>query len=259
MTDSRIKISPNAFTLLEMMVSLAVLVILITLAVQVGDAVFSEIDTQQRGFDTVSESQALFDRMATDLSSRIADTNIPAVMASANSSLAFASDVRGPASSALDHRYSVVTYCISGNTVTRGLKNILLSSAQPLQDSIDAVNGVVSADINDVMATNVVGFSICYLMKDGTITNSLPPNTPFGGTTTNTPSAVIVTVALLDTKTALMLSSRGIVYPSLSPSGPSTSLPLESWLATLNTSWVMGPLVAARDKVRFYQKTLRTE
>lgn len=259
MKDSLYKLNPNAFTLLEMIVSLAVLVILMTLALQVGGAVFSEIDTQQRGFDTVSESRALFDRMATDLSARIADTNIPVEVASSNSSLTFASDVRGPGSSATDHRYSVVSYCLSGNTVTRGLEDILFSSVQPIQDSIDAVNGVTPADTNDVMATNVVGFSLCYLMKDGSITNSLPPSTSLGGIATNSPSAVIVTVALLDAKTALMLSSSGITCPGLSESAPASTLPLESWLVTLNTTWVKGPLATARGKVRFYQQTLRTE
>ncbi|HEY0256303.1 MAG TPA: prepilin-type N-terminal cleavage/methylation domain-containing protein [Candidatus Methylacidiphilales bacterium] len=246
----------DAFTLVELMVSVAVFTLMIGMLSGMVSMTATAIHLNHEEMDAADNSRKILDALATDLDYR-SDANGVSVLVSQdtnqNTTLAFLTQSRGP-SDVPGTRYMAISYQLNGHNLTRSATPITWGTAQlGAATAATTTSGTAS-----VLASTGLRFQAVLLLDNGT-TLPLPASAPATEqsweTTTvngetlptgfynlvlstspadpNNPrvSGIIVAVATLDGQ-SIKLGNAGQMGTSFSsPTGTQTAV--DAWQANL--------------------------
>ncbi len=281
----------RAFTLVEMLVAIAILGILCTILMQILSSVTGVTIGCTKHFDADTQARLVLDRVSYDVAQMIqradVDYDFPAAAsANGNNEMYFFSQSSGyypstavnpPApttastTSALDPRSSVslVGYRINPatNQMERLSKGLVWSgvtganSAVYLPQTIVGTWPTLSADTNfQVISEDVFRLQIQFLIQNATTPAqvSSTPNLegiPAGTTGYFNPKevmAIVVSLAVLDSTSQKIVPSGGLgIAASKLPSALGAALPMSSWETNI---FNLGLPSEAAGQVRFYQR-----
>jgi len=294
-----------AFTLVEVIVSMAVFTLLIVLVAQLTNSASLTITGSRKHMDADSQAQAIFDRMAADIGHMVKRSDVdcivkgfyadaptdPATMPG-NDSIFFFSEVPGYYSPSVSgsnrSSFTLVGYRASiSSTPAYALER--LSSAlswEPLAgtESITfltyapgqttPINGSsigsrwstvgtrannytdgVSADYQAI-GDQVFRYEYCYLLKDGTFSNTpfIAPHTSAQGL--QDVSAIVVAIAILDNSSRKITANLSQLSAALPDANPPT-LMAEAWKNAINNAnfaSTAGIPQSAAGQIRIYQR-----
>jgi hypothetical protein len=275
--------SGDAFTIVELLVSAAVLVILLLLIGRLFSSASVVTASGNKRMDAEAQLRPLFERMAVDFSQMLKRSDVgyylksPAITQTGNDQAAFYSAVAGYyPSSGSQSPISVVGYRInstSGSTsfnkferMSKGLVWNGVSSADtpvvflPLTISATwpaATNGNSDPDY-ELIAPYVFRFEYYYLLKNGDLSDT-PWDSSAGHTSTSgmqDVAAISACVATMDPKSRILISDSQLTIligrlPDFSPSMAPGGL-LSLWQSALDgTTDMPRPAVSA---VRVYER-----
>jgi prepilin-type N-terminal cleavage/methylation domain-containing protein len=227
------------FTLIEVLVAMAVLGLLILMIGQMVEWLGQAISSNTKRLDAASQARLVFDRMGMDLNSRPQRSDLGIAFTKAGSSMtsdsiAFYSTVSSYNGA---RALSLVSYriqqTISGRLfqLERGTSgtdwtgnNQIFFQTPPTSPSLPSEGNY------DVLAPGVFRLAYRFLLKTGTLSNSLP------NSDMTQASAVVVALAILDDKSRLLLGNPAKQLQQLAQAltdGSATSEPISAWNATL--------------------------
>jgi len=235
---ARLSLRPgcHAFTLVELLISMGVLVLLVLLFTQLLNSAASIITLGHKQMDTDSQARQLLDRMSIDFAQLVkrsdvdffakgtlAPNSVGGTMAG-NDRIAFYSAVPGyyPPSIGYESPLSLVAYRInsdstssSNNRLERMGKGLLWNAAtsspppivfMPLTISATwaaATSSSASDPDYEVTGPQVFRFEYCYLLTSGSLSITPPPN--ISGI-----AAFVVDIATIDPQSKVLLTNTQI-------------------------------------------------
>lgn len=273
----------SAFTLVELLVSMAVLGLLLMLFVQLINSTSDVVTADGKRMDADSQARLLFDRMAIDFGKIVKHPDVDYEFSKdgGNDQMAFYSEAAGyappgAASTAQPSGVSLVGYRINDDHQLERLGKSLINSDaansmifNPEPGSLNAAWPGISngSDANyQVVADQVYRLEFNFLLKpytdsSGNVNPSILSTTPWDTRQSHTEAnglsdviAVVVAVAILDN------TSRAIVEPaqydrmvSALPDALGDTPILETWNGSnyLASSGIPGPAAA---NIRIYQR-----
>jgi type II secretory pathway component PulJ len=262
-----------AFTLSELLVTMAILVSLILLIVKLVGSATEVVALGQKHIDADSQARAVLDRMGVDLSALIQRGDVDYYFAkqTGNDQCAFYSETAGyyPADatgSTPKSSVSVVGYRILNNQLERLNKalvwNGVPSTGSPmafLPQTLTATWTDISGNGADpdyqVLGDQIYRFEFCFLMRDGTLSDQpwLLPNTTFAGL--EDINNIVVAIAVLDNKSRVISADLAAAADKLQDV-TGTNIPTtpgELWQQNIR-SGDLGLPRAAASQVRIYQR-----
>jgi prepilin-type N-terminal cleavage/methylation domain-containing protein len=153
---------PPAFTLIEVLVSVAVLAIILVMVLQVVNGLLQSTRTQTQKIDSSAAARRVLDVMSTDLQSAVVGENsaILAPIVSTNTLLAFLTTRRGPAGTP-NPRFLAVRYALTNNEVFRSYGAVNSSQTNLIDANLATVTpneplakGILAIQIRAVTETN---------------------------------------------------------------------------------------------------------
>ena len=273
----------GGFTLVELLVSIAVLVVLILFVSRLFSSATMIITSANKRMDADAQLRPLFDRMAVDFSQMLKRSDLDYYAKSlansepGNDQIAFYSAVAGYyPSSGSQSPFSIVSYRINstlGSTtfmklerMAKGLVwNGVSASDSPVVFLPLTIGGAWPAATNgnsdsdyELIAPSVFRFEYFYLLKSGVLSNN-PWETSAGHASVagmQDVAAICICIAILDPKSRVLLSNSQLTtlverLPDFSSSmGPGDLL--NEWQTSLDgTRDVPRPAVSS---VRLYQR-----
>jgi prepilin-type N-terminal cleavage/methylation domain-containing protein len=263
------------FTLVELLVALAVLSILVTILAQVIALTSQAIDINTRKLDAAGEARLFFDRLGADMAAMPQRTDLGMTLYKANGNDTIQLYTTTPgygAAPTSGRQISWVTYSIGlppsgtgpnclireadGMDWTPGNGTTAVSFLQPPSFTpLAAPTAAITAN-SDVLANGIFRLEFCYLLtttgKSGTFTNALGPTDQY--------SAIVVAVAVLDHKSLGLLTSSQVNnnLPALFADAAASSDLLSTWSAAMAVPGFGGgsgipPKVI--QEIRIYQRT----
>lgn len=269
----------GAFTLVELLVSVAVLAIIVLFVSRMVDSAATITTTGNKRMDSDSQARPVLDRMAADFAQMVKRTDVDCYVKSSlnaepgNDVIAFFSTVDGyyPTPS-FNSPISLVAYRINSdntsapyNKMERMGKGLLWNSALPSPASLRfgvgtisntpdwsaAISSSVADSDYELIGPHVFRFEYFYVLKTGQISSSPGPNS------FQDVSAITVSLATIDPKSRVLLTDNQITtlpgrLKDFDPSQPFADL-ATSWQSTLDGITDMPrPAIAG---VRVYQRT----
>jgi prepilin-type N-terminal cleavage/methylation domain-containing protein len=259
---------PQAFTLVELLVSLAVLSILVAILAQVVTLTSQAIDINSRKLDATGQARLFFDRLGADLAARPQRTDLGMILSNANGNdtIQFYTAANGYGAAASRRQISFVSYGIGAPPSGTGPDCLIRESDGT--DWTPAGTTAVSflappsftpmalkpANSNsDVLANGIFRMEFCYLLKNGanagTFTIALKPGEQY--------SAIVVGVAALDHKSLNLLTNKEVTtlagYFHDTQDG---STPLSDWTTAMAANG-FGPGIPRRviQDIHLFQRT----
>jgi Tfp pilus assembly protein PilE len=252
--------SNDAFTIVELLVSIAVLVVLVLLVSQLFSYAASITTSGNKRMTAEAQLRPLFDRMAVDFSQMIKRPDIdyylksPSSVQSGNDQLAFYSTVSGyyPASgsqspiSLVAYRINSTSSSTSFNKLERMSKGLVWNGVSTTDTPVvflpftiattwpAATNGNVDSDY-EMVAPYVFRFEYYYLLKNGSFSVT-PWDTSSGHTTVSgmqDVAAISVAIAAIDPKSRVLISDSQLTTLATRLSDFSASMTQ----GTLLTQW----------------------
>jgi prepilin-type N-terminal cleavage/methylation domain-containing protein len=252
--------SRRAFTLVEMLVAIAVLILLVAMLGQVVELTSRAITLSSRTLEAAGEARVIFDRLGADLAARPKRTDLPMLFtkATGNDSFEFYSQVGGyNATGQVARQISLVGYRIQETTTPffqfeRGATGMGWlgsgNSSLLFQPQALAPTSINESDY-DVLADSVFRLEFCYLLNTGALSNSA--NSDYSNVV-----AIVVAVGALDTPNRLLLSNTQI--ESLSSQLPDVAEgqdPISGWNAAMKqAAFGAGIPAQAIQNVRIFQR-----
>jgi type II secretory pathway pseudopilin PulG len=197
--------SAGAFTLLETLVAMAVLVILAALVLRITDSMVGILRIERNRLDSLNEGRNALDRFAWDWGQRIKRKDLPfaAEKRAGNDALGFYSMVSGDVGS---RSLSWVAFSVGDadghSSLLRAAKGagwdgLTFSATQAVTPSLQ------DGDF-DVLSDAVFRVEYTFRKKDGTVTNGPlnPWDEGFGG--------VVMTVAVLDSRSRQFVTPEAV-------------------------------------------------
>lgn len=229
--------SNDGFTIVELLVSVAVLVVLILLVGRLFSSAATITSAGNKRMDANAQLRPLYDRLAVDFSQMIKRTDVDYYLKSSsnvqtgNDQLAFYSAVAGYyPSNGFQSPISLVGYRINSISASRSFNKLERMSKGLVWNGVSttdtpvvflpltiastwpvATNGSFDSDY-ELIAPNVFRFEYYYLLKNGSFSIT-PWDTTSGHTTVSgmqDVAAVSVCVALVDPKSRVLLSDAQI-------------------------------------------------
>ncbi len=254
----------QAFTLVELLVAMAVLSILIVLMGQMLALTSQGIAINSKKLDAAEQARLVFDRLGMDLAARPQRTDLGMVLtkATGNDSLEFYGSVDGYAGG---RQVTAVGYRIQQTAAGRiyqlergavGTDWGPVAGSNPFVQFLpNTLAAPAASDPNyEVLSSEIFRLEYCYLLNTGLFSNS-----PQGSNATDYShvQALVVAVAVLDTRSRSVLTSTQI--GSLSQDLLDTKEgddPLFDWntVMTQNT-FATGLPTQAVQNIRLYQRT----
>jgi len=248
----------NAFTILELLVSIAVLVVLVLLVSRLFSSAAAVTTSGNKRMDANAQLRPLFDRMAVDFSQMIKRADVdyylksPSNVQNGNDQLAFYSAVSGyyPSTgsqspiSVVGYRINSTSTSTSFNKLERMSKGLVWNGVSTTDTPVvflpltitgtwpTATNGNADSDY-ELLAPYVFRFEYYYLLKNGSF--SVTPwdasvgHTSFSGM--QDVAAVSVAIAAIDPKSRVLVSDLQLTT-------------LAGRLGDFSTSMMPGELVA---------------
>lgn len=250
----------RAFTILELLVAMAVLAMILVLMVQVVDGIMRSTKTQSQQMDSVAAARRTLDTMLTDIQSGVIGENSAILAPTGASTNLFALlTTRRGMSGAVDHRFLAVTYSTNpSNQIIRSYGSVNFSQVNLLAA---ATNATASSPLaSGVLAVQIRAFadgSNAYPITNSAtanwatnVYNGLPVPTgyqalltrspTFSGSLTNKVRAVEIWIAAVDDQN----------YQLLGPDGLATLRPLlandpSTWRAAIDAANIPNPTKSA--------------
>ena len=298
----------SGFTILELLVAMAVLALLVAMVAQITDSASATVTGSRKHMDADSQARAIFDRMATDIgkmvkrrdmdcivkgSSNDAPNNPPTMPG--NDAMFLFSEAPGYSSTLTPTQKSPVTlvgYRVNETATASAPAYVLerLASSIPWEagaggngvafltrasaasapvpgstiatgwgNSVGTIgNNYTNGSSTDYQAIGegVFRFEYCYLLKDGTFSNTpfIAPHTAAQGM--QDVSAIVVAIAILDSNSRKIAPDLGKLSQALPDATPPT-LMAEAWknaIAIPNFASSVGIPQLAAGQVRVYQR-----
>jgi len=270
---------PGAFTLVEVLVALAVLSLLVLLVGQLMVNANSTITASRKRIDALGQARAVFDRMTMDFAGRLRREDVDASFEKhpGDDSMAFYSATRGlyPSQSATaDTRVlSVVGYRVSRDSkgrprLERGARGLswsdmvftpVLSGVQKQRfttpNSLPAIDVGSGPGNYQVLSDSVVRMEISYLLK-ADATHSSPRLAAGLPADVRDISAVVVTIAVLDEQSRKLVGDYDLLQGAF-PDAEDGVDPLAVWSGLVNSidfARKAGIPLPAAQSVRLYQR-----
>ncbi|XHR31109.1 MAG: prepilin-type N-terminal cleavage/methylation domain-containing protein [Chthoniobacteraceae bacterium] len=242
----------QAFSLLEMLVACAVLLVLVGLVSQIISMTSSSISASKRKLESVGETRMVLDRIGVDLAARLRRTDVPSALtkASGNDSLAFYGEVDSYDGT---RRISFVSYRI--NTTTYQLERAVIATnwtgTSAFNFSSAAALPTVSDSDYDVLGPGILRLEICFLKTDGSLSNKQPK------ADLSDVAGIVVAVAALDPSSRKILSSAQLKTLSEALTDPGEGqMPAAAWQTNLNKGdFAAGVPRQTAYSVRFFQRS----
>lgn len=268
--------SCHAFTLAELLVSIAVLILLVLLTSRMVDSAATISTLGNKRMDADSQARPILDRMGVDVAQMIRRSDLDCYAKSNvdlqtnNDRIAFFCNARGyyPSSGA-QSPVSLVAYRINSdpsssafNRLQRMSKGLVWNGVSTLNKPILFGLGAIPTywpaatdnsafDIDyELFGPQVFRFEYFYLLKSGLISNSP------GAAAMQDVTAVSVAIAVIDQKSRLLLTNSQVTtlasrLKDFDPAQPMDDL-MTSWRAVLDSTGDL-PRVAING-VRLYQR-----
>ncbi|HSI83824.1 MAG TPA: prepilin-type N-terminal cleavage/methylation domain-containing protein [Candidatus Methylacidiphilales bacterium] len=226
----------SAFSLVEVLVSMAVVALLLVLLLQTLESTTRVTRISNQRMDAVQQARIIMDSFHTDFANIVTKNGLTAFVsadANGNSRLAFIARGRGPNVSGSDEsRFLAVSYELDGHTLKRKVSPVAWNSLDLVGAAIQ--NAVSSTDVAE-LAAGVLRFEIVAVLDDGTITAL----SQAGAWKTNSLNGV----AIAGLYSALVLDSPKNVrhVQSLHIAVATVGVPLLSQTGTSTLSTLLGP------------------
>jgi len=276
----------NGFTLVELLVSIAILMLVLVMVGQIISSASLVTNAGYKRMDADSQARQILDRMSIDFSRMVKRSDADFFYqhnSNGNDQIAFYSETTGyyPSSTGTNEKSGacVVGYMIATNTNNNQPQLLRLSKGLPwngVNNSTSMVYGTNSSPGNvltttwqnlkdgsdtdyQVIGNQVYRLAFAFLKKDGTITNASPNTTVLPQNI----SAVIVALAILDKTSRKIVtdpSKMVSALPDVALSGTynnSTQLMAKTWNTAINSSGfatTCGIPQSAASQVRVYQR-----
>lgn len=282
----------GAFTLVELLVSMAVLILLLAIVAQMMTSASATITSSRKYMDADSQARMIFDRIAADLSKLVKRADVDYIFdkQNANDSLFFYSEAPGyfdssPGASAKSP-VSLVGYRINSNNQLERLGKGLTWDGAPgaaaggspvfltfpdgstTPDPLSTIAGnwpALASDSNyHILSSQTYRLEIAFLIKpfteaNGTVRPAVLSNTPWdtrqGHTTVNglqDVSAIVVAIAILDDTSRKIVNNTSQMVGALPDSTDATPI-AQTW-ADSNYLTDSGLIPAAAGRIRIYQR-----
>ncbi len=264
----------RGFTLVEMLVAVAVLGLLVAMLAQTVALTGQAISVNSKKLDATGEARLVFDRLATDLAARPRRSDLGALFtkinggtstAGANDTLQFYSEVDGYSGA---HQIAAVGYRIQQTTTTRyyqlergavGTDWGPGTSSNPFVQFLPNMFAApLTADPNyDVLANGVFRLEFCVLLNTGVMTNPPAPTASSPNTDLTNVVGLIVAIGVLDANSLKSVSHAQLQQLAAAlPDNTSGDNPLADWnTARAQTGFASGIPPQIIQSVRLYQRT----
>jgi type II secretory pathway pseudopilin PulG len=289
----RMKHPSTAFTLIEILVATAVLVLMLTMVTGLVNSATRSTQTAERRLDGMADVRMVFDRMASDLQSLVSDGDTTLIVGkspapSLSDSMAFVTRARTTAAPA-ESRLATVLYAIGEHNnevfgagektlmLTRLLQNYAWEEATPLAKFLSDTDAQLLGAGPDTLSFNALGETIIRMAvavhkSDGTLvhttSNNLPRLASFSGSTARITSgdstaldlsqvdAITVAIASIDARSQVLTADQlETIAQALPRASADGTLPLAQW-NSVNWDQVGGIIPSVvRENIRFYQRT----
>lgn len=279
----------SGFTLIEILVATAVLIILVTMVASIVQSGNTVISSSRKHLSADSEAREVFGQFGMDLARMPRRTDLDVLTSSSNNAIFFYSEAPGFQTASDTHQYnnlSLVGYRVNDKAqlerLGKGLnwenQPFLTYANQPVTTNSTPVDkSTIAGAWKDVVGTGpaygdgvddnyhllaegVFRVFYCFQTTDGTYTKS-PTATALTGPLGDA-SALILTIAILDEdsrKIATNTSKLASALPEPDLSGPNPKLPAEAWQSAVDNATKFAQdadiPVAAASRVRIYQRS----
>ncbi len=269
MTVSNKQDRAGGFTLMELMVTMAILTVILLMALQVTESSRNAIRVSEGRSVNDAIARRAFDQIARDLSQMIIreDARIEFKSQSGNDKVAFLTHARGLTSSEAvgERAVSLVSYELLhdntlGEQLVRGSRGHQFDDGAAAALSLDPTKPfpVIAPDNLQPVSNNIVRFEVEYLIQRPTgITREItPPDT------SENLRGLVVSLVTLDDRGRKAIRPAGI--PDLAvkfTDATSTKNTLEAWTKTrddLTKSGYPGVSKEVLQSIRCYQRTVLT-
>jgi type II secretory pathway pseudopilin PulG len=242
----------GGFTLIEMLVACAVLMLMVVFIAQIISMSSNSISATSHRMDAMSEGRLVLDRIGTDLASRLRRSDVPVRFEknSGNDRLTFYSEV--PSYDGV-RRASLVEYRIGTEPASRehilerGVAGTQWSGPTSVAFGQTAVPTIEMAGF-DILSPGVLRLEYCYVGEDGKVSNTASDLTKV--------KAIVVGVAVLDEANRKITNSGDLdrITNDLSDVEEGKT-PLETWQAAMSLdTFASGVPQKAKQNVRLFQR-----
>jgi type II secretory pathway pseudopilin PulG len=272
--------NPPAFTILELLVAMAVMSLLLVLLMQITNHTLQASKTATQQLDSTQSARQALDVLSSDISNAITTdgaTLLTQPTVDGACSLAFLTAGRGP--STVSTRFLAVNYKLTNNRLLRTYKAIGWSAPNLL---VAAETASTAPDSISTLAGGILQFSLLAILEDGSMVSLLAPpgnaagasgTVPFEGQTvpagwtalvpspppqpsplsasTARVRALLVAIASVDAQNLPLLNSaQKSLFVNSASSG---SDPVAAWELALQGGGFPGP---AKSAIRFHSKVI---
>jgi prepilin-type N-terminal cleavage/methylation domain-containing protein len=263
----------NGFTLVEMLVAVAVFTLLAVMLTQVVFMTSQAITIDTKKLDSAAQARVFFDRLGRDLAARPTRSDLGGIQFTqdpASAYFQFYSAVSGYSTNAPTRRLSLVGYRIHASPTTgmlcleRGAANADWTAAGspiflPPSYLTQPAMPVLSDDDYDVLAEGAFRMEFCFLLTTGELSphNYSATTGPATATDYKYVAGFVVALAVLDNRSRAQLTATQVVTLSTSfGTGPSPGADsMSSWIRGFNPSSITSVPAAAVNSIRFYERT----
>jgi len=288
--------SAEAFTLVELLVAVSILVLLTLTVARLFDAASSATTASNRHMDADAEARPVLDRLAIDIAQMVKRSDIDYFFKSpaspqlvsglvpGNDQLAFFSQVAGYyPSTGSQSPFSLVAYRINSDATSKAYnkaerlgKGLLWNGVSAASASIVflplQISSIWPASTNstpdpqndyEIVGPTVFRFEYYYLLKNG-VFSTTPWDTAAGHSSINglqDVSAIIVAIASIDRKSSGLISSTQLSALALNMSDYDTTMQpgdlLGQWRSSVDSNGVTPSIPrVALSAIRLYERYL---
>lgn len=265
----------RAFTLLEVLVAVAVLGILLVLLVQIADNAVHAVHTSRQQISATQQARAVLDALESDFGGLVVENGLPVFakpsLPQGNSELVFFTRGRGP-SGTPDFRFTAVAYRLENTELIRSWSSVAWSDS----DLVQRLASAPASSSRSVLARGILRFEAVAVRKNGesvplaqagraTLLGMAIPGglLALDRTTPPAPSAseqivsVTIAVAAIDEQN---LQLPGVLEMAEKLGDPAAGeAPLEAWKQRLNSGALDDIPAPARHALRLSQQTFSVE
>jgi len=258
------KLAVPAFSLIELLTSMAVLAMVMAMLLQVVNGILQSTRVQTQQMDSTGAARRALDIMAVDLSGAVVNESAAVLAGPAN--LALITDRRG--TNASNHRFLAVTYGLNGNQLMRTYRSVSFNETNLLTAAQETNNAAVTSLTDGILAWNlrVVTTSGPQATTNTDTTNyaaalyngfAVPPgwkalitaSPAFASSLTNRAQALEVWIAAVDEQNRRILEDAGNLATAQTALGSNPTL----WRAAIDSANIPLP---AKSAIRILNKTI---
>jgi type II secretory pathway pseudopilin PulG len=153
-----LKLAASAFSLIELLTSMAVLAMILAILLQVVNGILQSTRMQSQQMESTGAARRALDIMALDISKAVVNESAAVLVGPTN--LALITDRRG--TNASNHRFLAVTYSLNGTQLLRTYRSVSFNEVDLLTAAQDTNNAVVTT-----LTDGILGWSLQVRTSSG--------------------------------------------------------------------------------------------